>query len=73
MRGQTQAVLNHLQIYGSITSREAFEMYGVTRLSARIYDFRKLGYVIETVQKVAKNRYGEVCVYAKYVYKGKRE
>lgn len=64
---QEQAVLNHLKEHGSITSMEAFELYGCTRLSARIFDFRKLGYNILTVDTTVKNRYGQTCTYATYV------
>ena len=67
MRGQRAAVLEHLKEHGSITSMEAFEKYGATRLSAIIFDFRKLGYDITTHELVRKNRYGETCVFAKYV------
>lgn len=71
MRGQSGAILEHLKTYGSITSMEAFETYGATRLSARIYEYRKLGYDIETRDITTKNRFGETCTYAKYVYHGK--
>lgn len=71
MRGQREAVLNHLQTYGTITSMEAFDLYGATRLAAIVHDFRKMGYDIETCELVGKNRFGEVCQYAKYVYFGK--
>ena len=70
MRGQRGAILNHLKECGSITSMEAFEKYGATRLSAIIFDFRKMGYDIDTHELVRKNRYGESCVFAKYVLKG---
>lgn len=67
MRGQRNAIMEHLQTYGSITSMEAFEKYGATRLSAIIFDFRKMGYDIETHSIKAYNRFGEACTYAKYV------
>ena len=67
MKGQKKAILEHLQNSGSITSMEAFEQYGATRLSAIIFDLRKLGYDIETKDIATKNRYGNTCVYARYV------
>lgn len=73
MRGQSGAILEHLKTYGSLTSMEAFEKYGATRLAARIHEFRKLGYDIETHELVRKNRYGETCTFAKYVYNGYHE
>ena len=67
-KNQMTEVLNHLQTKGNITSMEAFELYGVTRLSAKIYNLRKRGYDIETLDVVGKTRYGETCTYAKYIY-----
>lgn len=63
---QYKVVLNHLQTVGSITSVDAFKQYGITRLSAIIYNLRKL-YNIKTVSCVTKNRYGNNCAYARYV------
>lgn len=56
---QTERVLRHLKDYGSITTLEAFKEYGITRLSARIYDLKMQGYGIETEKNTARNRYGE--------------
>lgn len=70
MRGQRGAILEHLKSESSITSMEAFQKYGATRLSAIIFEFRKLGYDIETQELLTKNRYGETTRYGKYVYKG---
>lgn len=63
---QTEMVLWHLQDYGSITSWEAIEEYGATRLSAIIYNLRKAGYPITMKLKPTKNRYGETIHYGKY-------
>ena len=37
---QTDVILEHLKNYGTITSMEAFDLYGVTRLAAIIYRLR---------------------------------
>jgi len=68
---QTGAVLAHLIKYGKITSIEAFQKYGCTRLSAMIFKFRARGYEIETVDRVDKNRYGNTTTYAEYILKAK--
>lgn len=60
-------VLKHLKVKGSITSLEAFELYGATRLSAIIFNLRKEGYHIKSTDCVCKDRYGHTCNYAKYV------
>lgn len=70
-KGQMKEVLNHLKSKKSITSMQAFELYGCTRLAAKIHDLRKAGYDIRNVWMDTETRYGEPCRYVKYVYKGK--
>lgn len=62
---QNEAVKAHMETYGSITSMEAFEM-GISRLSARIGDLRKMGVPVITRYETTKNRYGNTCTYARY-------
>lgn len=64
---KTKAVLEHLQKYGSITSLEAFEQYGASRLSAIIYNLRKRGYKIDTEDVQCIDRYGNSTIYGNYV------
>lgn len=45
---QEATILEHLMAYGSITSWEAIQKYRITRLSAKIYDLKKMGYRIRT-------------------------
>lgn len=61
------AVLQHLMENGSITSMEAIESYGATRLSAIIFNLRKDGLDIETVTEGGTDRYGHSMTYARYV------
>ena len=70
---KTKEVLYHLQTYGTITSMEAIDMFGATRLAAIIFILRKRGYEIETLMQTTYDRYGNVCEYAKYVYRGRRD
>lgn len=46
---QTDVVLKHLSERGSITPWEAICEYRITRLGARIWDLRKMGYPIDDV------------------------
>lgn len=62
-------VLEHLQTHGTITSWEAIELYGATRLSAIIYNLRK-HYRINSVDEIKTDRYGNTSVFSKYVYRG---
>jgi len=66
MRGQRAAIYEYLLKNKAITSKEAFEKFGATRLSAVIFEFRKMGMDIKTVNVISKNRYGETVVYARY-------
>lgn len=62
---QRQMVFLHLQQW-DITSMEAFERYGATRLSAIIFDLRKQGHNIVTIMEEGVNRYGDKTHYARY-------
>ena len=64
---QEQMVEQHLKDYGSITTWEAFTDYGITRLSAKIYNLRKSGLNIKSNFFTTKNRYGSSVTFAKYV------
>lgn len=67
---QMLAVINHLKKFGTITSLEAIQNYGCTRLADKILKLRDRGYIIDTVMKEGTNRYGDTCHYARYVYRG---
>lgn len=64
---QTNAILNHLQTKGSITSLEAINLYGATRLSAIIFELRK-HYIITMEWQSGTNRFGQSCRYGVYKY-----
>ena len=65
---QTEAIMKHLKKYGSITSMEAYDMYGATRLAAIIFVLRrKLNWSIENKEHTIHNRYGETCNFVEYV------
>lgn len=40
---QCETILRHLRDYGSITSLEAMQEYGIMRLASRISDLKKIG------------------------------
>ena len=70
---QKAEVLNYLKEKGSITSMEAFNLFGATRLSAIIFSLRKQGICIATMDMTTTNRYGQPTRYAKYVYMPKED
>lgn len=63
---QTERVIRHLRDYGSITSAEAMQDYGIMRLASRISDLKKSGMPIRVEMVGGKNRYGEAVNYARY-------
>lgn len=65
-KGQRQAVLNYLLDGNRITSQKAFKLFGATRLSAIIYDFREAGYMISSRLTTEKNRYGSTTTFSEY-------
>lgn len=62
------AIKWHLKNYGHITSLEAIQQYGVTRLASIIWYLKEEGYNIhsEDVQKIT--RFGRKTIIAKYLY-----
>lgn len=66
---QTQRILKHLETVGSITPREALDLFGCMRLGARIYDLKRAGYQIDSKIEWHRNRNGERVTYARYTLK----
>lgn len=65
---QKELVLRHMKDYGSISSFEAFQEYGITRLSARIHELRADGHEIKGTCHKARNRYGKPVTFERYSY-----
>ena len=65
---QQEAVLWHLNKYGSITSWEAIKEYGATRLSAIIYNLRDEGHIIKSESETTKNRFNRTVTFVVYKY-----
>ena len=70
---KSQLVKEHLLEHGSITSWDAINLYGETRLSDVILKLRQKGYDIRTIMVEFTDRYGNTSKYANYVLKGDNE
>lgn len=71
---QNEKVLQYLKINGSITSMDAFNKLRITRLSARIYDLRKMGHTIGSVYRRVEDGHGNFLYgYDTYYLKGQRD
>lgn len=69
---KTELVLEHLKKHKAITSWEAIEKFGATRLSAIIYNLRTK-YEIDTIMFDDIDRYGNKVTFGKYIYKGEKK
>jgi hypothetical protein len=65
MKSQNEMVLNHLK-RKPLTPLEAIQKYGIHRLSARIYDLKRLGYQIDSTIVEKLNRFGKKVKVSKY-------
>ena len=65
-KGQQAAVLAYIIQHDSITSMEAFEHLGVTRLSAVVYNLKRKGYKIKSESEQVKTRYGATATISRY-------
>jgi hypothetical protein len=63
---QAEKILDYMERHGSITPLEAVNELGVMRLGARIFDLKESGIEIVTERVTEKNRFGEVCNFARY-------
>lgn len=69
---QKQRVLNHLLTHGSITDGDARKLYGISRLSGRIYDLRRELWPIKTKPERGLNMFGETTIYGRYTLDAER-
>ena len=58
---QKDRVLTYLKTGDSITTFNAYNELGITRISARIFELRKDGHNIISKKLKVLNRFGEVC------------
>lgn len=70
---QCELIYRHLKDYGSITSLEAMQEYGIMRLASRISDMKKSGVAIRAETVNGKNRYGEKTSFSRYFLSESRE
>ena len=67
VRGQTKAIKEHLEAGHSLTNKEAADLFGCYRLSARINELREAGMNIRTIMMEGETRYGTPTRYGKYM------
>ena len=67
---QMKAVREWLLSGKPLTSMDAIEMFGCTRLADKVHRLRKEGLIIITERREGITRYGTPCVYAEYICLG---
>lgn len=65
---QCERIIDYIERFGSITSRDAFADLGITRLAARIFNLEEQGYEIERERVSAYNRFGEKVYFTRYSF-----
>lgn len=73
MKSQTERILEYIEKFGSITTKEAFIDLGIARLSARIFELKEQGYSFTEEWETTKNRFGEAVTYKRFSLKGADE
>ena len=67
---QHTIIIDHMKNRGSITTIEAYEEYGITKLTTRISELRRAGMNIQSQTYSALNRYGKPVTYNRYWIEG---
>lgn len=63
---QQQRILEYLEQGNTITTLNAFNELGITRLASRIYDLKASGVSIQRKMITVTNRYNEKCHVTEY-------
>ena len=66
---QHDRVLQDMKECGSITSLDAYRDLGITKLTTRISEMRKMGIGIIGTPEIVENRYGDKCHIHRYTLK----
>ena len=69
---QHSLIIDFMRDNGSITTFEAYEQLGVTKLTTRISELRRGGFLIKQRTESGLNRYGKPVTYNRYWLVGDR-
>ena len=70
---QSEAVLEYLKTGKQLTQEDAYDLVGTQRLGAIIFNLRKKGYDIYSLDCKGKNRFGNTTNFVKYMLSSTRE
>lgn len=63
---QHSLILSYMKEHGSITTYEAYEQLGITKLTTRISELKGAGFDIRQRTESGLNRYGKPVTYNRY-------
>ena len=63
---QHDRVLQYMKQFGSITTLDAYRDLGITKLTTRISEMRKMGMRIIGTPETVENRFGDKCHINRY-------
>ena len=66
MANDRDLILMHMKEHGSITAKEADDIYGIMRCAARVNELRSMGVAIKTDMVEGKNKRGKTSKFAVY-------
>lgn len=66
MKTQHEFILYYLLKYGSISSMEAFDGLGITKLATRISELKDLGFCFDQKMETCINRHGTEVRFMRY-------
>ena len=70
---QAERVLDWLQSGKTITTLDAFQELGITRIAARVFELKEQGVLVKKRMLKVINRYDEACYVAEYFIDEKGE
>ena len=65
---QREVILNHFNKYNTITSWEAIQLYGITKVNAVIFHLRQEGYKITSTNKTVTTKLGNTTTISVYKF-----
>ena len=65
---QRDAIIEYIEVFGSITPMQAFADLGITKLATRISEMRKTGMDFKIEMVRSNNRFGKPVHYARYSF-----
>ena len=69
MKNQKERIIQYINDFGSITTKDAFNDLGIARLSARIFELKNEGYAFDESWETGKNRYGEAVCFKRFAFR----